>query len=97
MCRCRGCRVNPDELQDVYNKLYTCSQKYILIAEYYNPRPVSVNYRGHENKLFKRDFAGDLMDKFSDLFLRDYGFVYHRDLSFPQDDINWFLLEKIQT
>ena len=27
--------------------------------------------------------------------LVDYGFAYHRDKSFPQDDISWFLLEKV--
>ncbi len=86
--------INPDLLQEAYNKLYACAKQYILIAEYYNPKPVSISYRGHDNKLFKRDFAGELMDKFTDLTLSDYGFVYHRDLAFPQDDINWFLLEK---
>ena len=24
----------------------------------------------------------------------DYGFIYKRDLTFPQDDITWFLLKK---
>ena len=28
------------------------------------------------------------------LKLIDYGFIYHRDNSFPKDDITWFLLEK---
>ncbi len=84
---------NPDQLQDIYKKLYMASSKYILIAEYYNPEPVSISYRGYENKLFKRDFAGEILDKFSDLRLIDYGFCYHRG-TFPQDDITWFLLEK---
>jgi spore coat polysaccharide biosynthesis protein SpsF len=44
--------------------------------------------------LFKRDFAGDLLDRFPGLVLVDYGFVYHRDKAFPQDDMTWFLLEK---
>ena len=35
-----------------------------------------------------------MLDRFDDLKLADYGFVYRRDLLFPQDDINWFLLEK---
>jgi spore coat polysaccharide biosynthesis protein SpsF len=63
------------------------------LAEYYSPSRVEIKYRGHKNKLFKRDFAGEMLDQFSDLSLTDYGFVYHRD-EFPQDDINWFLLEK---
>jgi spore coat polysaccharide biosynthesis protein SpsF len=44
--------------------------------------------------LFKRDFAGEMMDRYPDLKLLDYGFVYHRDPAFPDDDITWFLMEK---
>jgi pseudaminic acid biosynthesis-associated methylase len=86
--------IEPNELQDVYKKLYNSSKKYILIAEYYNPYPITIPYRGHLNKLFKRDFAGEMLDKYPDLKLVDYGFSYRRDKNFPQDDITWFLLEK---
>ena len=86
--------INPEDLEGVYNKLYQASKRYILIAEYYNSTPVSIPYRGHSDKLFKRDFAGEILDQFSDLRLVDYGFVWHRDNLFPQDDISWFLLEK---
>jgi spore coat polysaccharide biosynthesis protein SpsF len=86
--------INPNELQAVYQKLYDTSRKYILIAEYYNPVPVELSYRGNMGKLFKRDFAGEMLDKFTDLKLIDYGFAYHRDNNFPADDFNWFLLEK---
>ena len=86
--------VNPEKLEIVYDTLYSYSNKYILICEYYNPSPTMIAYRGHEDRLFKRDFAGEMLDKFSDLKLVDYGFSYHRDNSFPQDDITWFLLQK---
>lgn len=86
--------INPKELKAVYKKLYDCSNKYIVVAEYYSPNPVSINYRGNVDVLFKRDFAGEIMDMYNDLKLVDYGFVYHRDNLFPGDDINWFLLEK---
>lgn len=86
--------INPEYLNQVYDLLYSISMKYIVIAEYYNPSPVSVVYRGNQEKLFKRDFAGEMLDKFSDLELLDYGFAYHRDTQFPQDDITWFLLRK---
>jgi len=85
--------VNPERLNVVYDKLYKYTTDYILVAEYYNPVPVEVDYRGHTGKLFKRDFAGELLDRFTDLKLVDYGFTYHRD-TFPQDDISWFLLRK---
>lgn len=86
--------INPDELDIVYKKLYECSNRYIMISEYYNPTPAVIEYRGESNKLFKRDFAGEMLDRFSDLKLVDYGFKYHRDNMFPMDDITWFLLEK---
>ena len=85
--------INPENLHKVYENLYNLSKKYIVVCEYYNPSPVTHKYRGHENKLFKRDFAGELIDKFN-LKLIDYGFVYSRDKNFPQDDVTWFLLKK---
>lgn len=86
--------INPNELQNVYEKLYRSCNRYICIYEYYNPTPVEVPYRGHGEKLFKRDFAGEFLDKYSDCKLVDYGFQYHRDPVFPKDDATWFLLEK---
>lgn len=86
--------INPDMLDIVYQKLYEASKRYILVCEYYNPSPVAISYRGHSDRLFKRDFAGELMDKYADLVLVDYGFSYKRDPAFPQDDITWFLMEK---
>lgn len=86
--------LNPDNLSTAYEVLYQSSSKYVLIAEYYNPKPVEVVYRGHKGKLFKRDFAGEFLDKYSDCQLIDYGFVYHRDPMFPLDDLTWFLLTK---
>jgi pseudaminic acid biosynthesis-associated methylase len=86
--------IDPDKLPQVYDTLVAATQRYLLVAEYYNPVPVTIPYRGHTDRLFKRDFAGDLMDRFPGLMLADYGFAYRRDPEFPQDDINWFLLEK---
>ncbi len=86
--------LNPQELPRVYDLMFEASSQYIMVAEYYNPSPVELPYRGHGGKLFKRDFAGELMDRHSTLTLVDYGFAYHRDNCFPQDDLNWFLLEK---
>lgn len=85
--------IAPDLLDMTYDILYNASKRYIFLAEYYNPTPVSIPYRGHDDRLFKRDFAGEMMDRYP-LALVDYGFWYHRD-EYPQDDITWFLLEKI--
>lgn len=86
--------INPDVLPEVYDRLYRASNRYICIAEYYNPTPVTVDYRGHTERLFKRDFAGEMLDRYRDLRLLDYGFVYHRDNTFPIGDVTWFLMEK---
>lgn len=86
--------INPDMLAAVYEKLYRATNRYILVCEYYNPSPLAITYRGHTERLFKRDFAGEMLDKYPDLRLVDYGFSYHRDPAFPQDDITWFLMQK---
>ena len=86
--------INPDSLSTVYEKLHDSTSRYLLICEYYNPTPVQVPYRGFSDRLFKRDFCGEIMDAYPDLKLIDYGFSYHRDVNHPQDDINWFLLER---
>ena len=86
--------INPDKLALTYKKLYDASAQYVLVAEYYNPSPTAIPYRGHMDRLFKRDFAGEMLDMFPDLKLIDYGFAYRRDPAYPQDDITWFLMEK---
>jgi pseudaminic acid biosynthesis-associated methylase len=85
--------IGPDDLERAYAALHGLARRYVMVCEYYNPTPAMVPYRGATERLFKRDFAGELMDRF-DLALVDYGFVYHRDSHFPQDDLTWFLLEK---
>jgi len=86
--------LEPRMLNLAYDIIYRTSKKYICIMEYYNPVPVEVNYRGHKNKLFKRDFAGEMMDRFKNLKLVDYGFTYRRDNNWDFGDGTWFLLEK---
>lgn len=86
--------INPEKLENVYKNLYEKSKKYICINEYYNPTPVKINYRGHDDRLFKRDFCGEMLDKYNDLKLVDYGFGYKNDPVFQQDDMTWFLLQK---
>jgi spore coat polysaccharide biosynthesis protein SpsF len=62
---------NPDQLKKIYEIIYkSCKVSgYILIAEYYNPTPVAIAYRGHQDKLFKRDFAKEIWTKYPKLKL----------------------------
>ena len=94
---CKGVLIHiaPDRLCDAYDSLYDHSSAHILIAEYYNTSPIEVQYRGHSEKMFKRDFCGEILDRYPDLRLVDYGFIYHRDPHFNfYDDVTWFLLKK---
>jgi spore coat polysaccharide biosynthesis protein SpsF len=85
--------VHPKNLKILYKKIEKLSKKYILICEYYNPYPISINYRGQKNKLFKNDYAGDFLKTYKNFKLIDYGFCYHLD-KYPLDDFNWFLLKR---
>lgn len=67
--------INPDALPQVYEKLVASTGRYLMVAEYYNPTPVSIPYRGHNDRLYKRDFAGEIMDRHPAMQLVDYGFA----------------------
>jgi pseudaminic acid biosynthesis-associated methylase len=57
--------INPEMLPQVDDKLEAACSRYLLVVEYYNPVPVAVAYRGDTDRLFKRDFAGEIMDRHS--------------------------------
>lgn len=86
--------IEPNVLPSVYEKLVSSTSRYLMVAEYYSQSPMEVSYRGHSERLFKRDFAGEILDAFPEMQLIDYGFAYRRDPKYPQDDISWFLMEK---
>lgn len=85
--------LNPSCLKTVYKMMGKNSSKYVLMAEYYNPTPVKIDYRRNKNKLFKRDFAKEFLQVNKNFKLLDYGFTYHKDI-YPQDDLTWFLFKK---
>ena len=86
--------VNPDDLLETLGKMYDFSKKYILIAEYFNRTPMTINYRGKDNKLFKRDFGKLFMDNF-DVKLVDYGFLWGHEFDAAGfDDVTYWLFQK---
>ena len=56
--------LSPRKLPQTYSKIFKLSKKYIFIEEYFNPTPVTIPYRENKNKLFKRDFAKEIMKKY---------------------------------
>lgn len=86
--------LDPDSLESVYKLIGDMSSKYILIDEFFSPKPTAIdNYYGKNNVLFKRDFGRELRDCL-DLELMDYGFISKIDPAFPGFDTNWYLFRK---
>ena len=85
--------ISPNDIDKAYQKIYDSAKKHIVLMEYYNPTPLEVEYRGGKDRLWKRDFCGEMLAKYKDLVLIRYGFIYHLD-SNPQDDLFYFVMEK---
>jgi hypothetical protein len=86
--------INPDQLLEHMSKMYGYSKKYILIGEYFNRIPISIEYQGEKEKLFKRDFGKLFIENF-DVNLVDYGFLWGHIYDIAGfDDITWWLFEK---
>jgi pseudaminic acid biosynthesis-associated methylase len=84
----------PEDLPEVYEKMLKLSKKYILINEYFNPTPVEVPYRGHSERLFKRDWGSELIDAAAGkIKLIDYGFLWKK-VEPAWDNATWWLFEK---
>lgn len=86
--------INPDQLLEHMKKMYEYSSRYILMGEYFNRTPTSIEYRGEKDKLFKRDFGKLFIENF-DVKLVDFGFLWgHIYDKAGFDDITWWLFEK---
>ncbi|HEX6992356.1 MAG TPA: pseudaminic acid biosynthesis-associated methylase [Gemmatimonadales bacterium] len=88
--------MRPEILPAVYKQLARASRRYVLMAEYYAPTMTGIPYRGKDGLLWKGDYCTGFQLAHPEFELLDYGFVYHRDPKWPQDDLTWWLLEKRQ-
>ncbi len=89
--------LNPDDLPATYQKMVQLSSKYILINEYFNPSPVALEYRGHAEKLFKRDFGREFLEaNEGQVRVVEYGFLW-QTAEPAWDNTTWWLFEKIAT
>ena len=86
--------INPDQLMANMERMFKYSKKYILIGEYFNRTPTSIEYQGEKDRLFKRDFGKLFIENF-EVNLVDYGFLWgHIYDRAGFDDITWWLFEK---
>ena len=75
-------------------RMFDYSKNYILIAEYFNRTPVSIEYRGEMDKLFKSDFGKTFISNFN-VELIDYGFLWgHIYDNAGFDDVTYWLFKK---
>jgi pseudaminic acid biosynthesis-associated methylase len=87
--------IDPKNLESAMRGIYSLSRRYILIAEYFNRTPTSIEYRGEKDVLFKRDFGGMFLDLFPAKCL-DYGFLWGREYDLAGfDDVTYWLFERL--
>ena len=84
--------VNPETLAQVCAEIHRVSRKTIVCAEYFSANPETISYRGHTEKLFKRDFGAFWMEQFPSLKLLDYGFAWKPVTGL--DNITWWIFSK---
>ncbi len=86
--------IHPDNLLANMSKIYSLSSKYIVIGEYFNRTPVSIEYQGKKDQLFKCDFGKLFLENF-DVSVVDYGFLWgHFYDKAGFDDITWWVFQK---
>lgn len=72
--------ISPKNVERVLHEIHRCTNMYILGFEYYVPTGYQmVNYRGHDNLLWKTDFSRLFLDRFSDLQLVRKRILKYRD------------------
>ncbi|MEO5364481.1 MAG: methyltransferase domain-containing protein [Magnetococcus sp. DMHC-8] len=84
--------VHPDDLEHSCREIHRVANRYIVCIEYFADKLEMIPYRGHENKLFKRDFGSYWLDLFPTLRVLDYGFAWKRLTLL--DNLTWWAFEK---
>lgn len=80
-----------ENLASVLAEIYRTSARYILCAEYYADQETVIEYRGHSDLLWKRDFKQHYLATFSGLKVIREGY-WEIDKGF--DRTHWWLFEK---
>lgn len=83
--------IGPDDLPRAIDELYRVTKRYLIVIEYDHPTEVQINYRGHEQALWKRDHGAIVAARHPDLVRRGRGFLGAAD---GYDDCTYHLFEK---
>jgi len=84
--------IHPDDLVASMREIYRCAKRWIVCVEYFSDKAETIPYRGHQDRLFKRDFGGLWLDTFPQLNVVAYGFAWKRVTGL--DNLTWWLLRK---
>ena len=84
--------IHPDQLEVSIREIHRCAARWIATIEYFSDKPEMIPYRGHNDRLFKRDFGGFWLDTFPELRVTAYGFAWKRVTGL--DNLTWWLFEK---
>ena len=86
--------IHPENLLKAMEQIYKHSNRYILLGEYFNRTPVTIEYQGQKDRLFKMDFGKIFLESFN-VKVVDYGFLWgHIFDKAGFDDMTWWLFEK---
>jgi pseudaminic acid biosynthesis-associated methylase len=61
--------ISPADLPRALDEIHRCAKTWIWGMEYYAPEVTQVNYRGHNDLLWKMDYVKRFLDRFADLEL----------------------------
>jgi pseudaminic acid biosynthesis-associated methylase len=61
--------IAPDDLSRAVKEIHRCTRSYIWGLEYHAPQATEVNYRGHDQLLWKMDYPKLYLEQFKDLEL----------------------------
>jgi len=73
--------ISPQDINRVLDEIYRCSKKYIWGSEYFATEYTQVDYRGHDELLWKTNFAELYLDRFPNLQL-----VKEKKYSYLEDE-----------
>lgn len=84
--------IHPDDLEASCREIHRVAKRYIVCVEYFADQAEEIEYRGHSERLFKRDFGGYWLDLFPEMQTVDYGFAWKRLTGL--DNLTWWVFRK---
>jgi pseudaminic acid biosynthesis-associated methylase len=84
--------IHPDDLEASCREIHRVAARYIVCIEYFSDTPEEISYRGHNERLFKRDFGGYWLDLFPGMQTVAYGFAWKRLTGL--DNLTWWVFRK---